>query len=94
MIVQIVRLIVLSPLHKKCSFFVLQFREACFSQKIGCFKKYSDVSVENTLLIDNTLCKSLFNGPFNAIFFKTSDNFVKDNNNYLLGAILPYLEAL
>jgi hypothetical protein len=52
------------------------------------------VHVENTLLVDNTMYKSLFNGPFNAIFVKTFDSYVRDNNNYLLGAILSYLEAL
>jgi len=42
----------------------------------------------------NTPYKSLLNGPFNEIFVKTFENFVKDNNNYLLGAIILYLEAL
>jgi hypothetical protein len=57
------------------------------------FTKYSDVRVENTLLVDNTMYKSLFNGPFNAIFVKTFDSSIRYKNNYLLGAILPYLEA-
>jgi hypothetical protein len=28
----------------------------------------------NTLLVDNTPYKSMFNGPFNVIFVKTFDN--------------------
>ncbi len=38
--------------------------------------------------------KNFFNGPFNAIFVKTFENFVRDNNNYLLGVLLLYLEDL
>jgi len=52
------------------------------------------VHVGNTLLVHDTSYKSLSNGPYNVIFVKTFDSSIGDNNNYLLGAILPYLEAL
>jgi hypothetical protein len=64
------------------------FEKPVFHKNLGAFKKYSDVCVENTLLVDNTMYKSLFKGPFNAIFVKTFDSSVRDNNNYLLGAII------
>jgi hypothetical protein len=58
------------------------------------FSKYLDACARNTLFVDNTPYKSLFIGPFNVIFVKTFENFVRDNNNYLLGALLLYLEDL
>ncbi len=48
---------------------------------------------ENTLLINDTLHKSLFNPPFNAIFFETFYE-LHNNINYLLQIIIPYLESL
>jgi len=58
------------------------------------FSKYLDARVGNTLLVDNTLYKSLFDGPYNVNFVKTFNNFIGNKNNYLLGDVLPYLEAL
>jgi len=48
---------------------------------------------ENTLFVDETLYKSLFNLPFNAIFLET---FYKSqaNGDYLFKTIFLYLEAL
>jgi hypothetical protein len=48
---------------------------------------------ENTLLIDDTLHKNMFNPPFSAIFF---DTFYKSHidDNYLLKSVIPYLESL
>jgi len=66
----------------------------CFSQEFECFlSKYSNVCVGNTLLIDNTPYKSLFNEPYNVIFVETFDSSIGNNNNYLLGSVMPYLEA-
>jgi hypothetical protein len=45
------------------------------------------------LLVDDTPYKSLFNGPFNAIYVKTFEKFGRDDN-YLLGTILLYMEIL
>ncbi len=50
--------------------------------------------VGNTLLVYDTPYKSIFNGPYNVIFVETFDSSIGDNNYYLLGAILRYLEAL
>ncbi len=58
------------------------------------FFKYSNVHGRNTLLIDNSLFKNFFNGPYNVVFVETFDSSIGNNNNYLLRAILPYLEAL
>lgn len=55
------------------------------------FSKHSYVHVGNTLLVDDTPYKSLFNGPFNAIYVKSFEKFGRDDN-YLLGTILPYME--
>jgi hypothetical protein len=48
---------------------------------------------ENTLLIDDTFHKSLFNPPFNAIFFETF-YMLHNEINYILQIVLPYLESL
>ncbi len=46
---------------------------------------------ENTLLVDDTLQKNMFNPPCNAIFFET---FYRSpiENNFLFGIVFPYLE--
>jgi hypothetical protein len=66
-----------------------------FHKNLGVlFIKYSDACVGNTLLVHDTLYKSLSNGPYNVIFVETFDSSIGSNNNYLLGAILPYFKAL
>jgi hypothetical protein len=57
------------------------------------FVQLPGMMFENTLLIDDMPHKSLFNPPFNAIFFET---FYKSHNdtNYLLQTVLPYLEYM
>jgi hypothetical protein len=45
------------------------------------------------LFVDDTLYKVLSNGPYNTIFVETFDSSIGGNNNYLLGDVLPYLEA-
>ncbi len=57
------------------------------------FIKYFYIYVGNTLLIDDTPYKSMFNGPYTAIFEKSFDGYGRDDN-YLLHIILPYLEYL
>jgi hypothetical protein len=48
---------------------------------------------ENTLLVDDTPYKSLFNPPFNVIFPKMLYKTLT-NGDYLLRIVLPYLETL
>jgi hypothetical protein len=55
------------------------------------FSKYHDTHVGNTLLVDDTLYKNMFNEPFNAIFLQSFHNSNKDDN-YLLWVILLYLK--
>jgi hypothetical protein len=50
--------------------------------------------VGNALLVYDTSYKSLSNGPYNVIFVETFDSSIGNNNNNLLGVVLPYLEAL
>jgi hypothetical protein len=57
------------------------------------FSIYPYTHVGNTLLIDNTPYKNMFNGPYNAIFLDSFDNRCGEDH-YLLGFILPYLENL
>jgi hypothetical protein len=57
------------------------------------FNVFFGINYENTLFIDDTLGKSLFNPPFNAIFLETFYRPQTDNNS-LLETVLPYLEAL
>jgi len=57
------------------------------------FVQFLGTMFENTLVIDDTLHKSLFNLPFSAIFFGM---FYESRNdvNYLFQTIIPYLESL
>jgi hypothetical protein len=55
--------------------------------------QFLGTTFENTLVIDNTLHKSLFNPLFSAIFFYTFYELHSDVN-YMLQTILPYLESL
>jgi hypothetical protein len=48
---------------------------------------------ENTLLIDDTPYKSLFNPPFNAIFLEVFYEPQANDDFYLLGIVLPYMEC-
>jgi hypothetical protein len=57
------------------------------------FHHFPSMTFENTLLVDDTFHKSMFNPPYNAIFFKTFYGF-STNGNYFLDIILPYLESL
>jgi hypothetical protein len=65
---------------KNVHFLSSNFEKCVFHKNLG---------VENTLLIDNTPYKSLFNEPYNVIFVETYDSSIGDNNNYLLGIIMP-----
>ncbi len=47
------------------------------------FSKHLDTHVGNTLLLDDTFYKSMFNEPFSAIFLESFDNYSK-GGNYLL----------
>jgi hypothetical protein len=47
----------------------------------------------NTLLIENTPYKNMFNGPYNAIFLDSFDGRC-EKDHYLLGFVFPYLENL
>jgi hypothetical protein len=47
----------------------------------------------NTLFINNTPHKNMFNGPYNAIFLESFDS-IHGEDQYLVGSILPYLENL
>lgn len=60
----------------------------------NCDVSYCTKARMNTLLVDNTRYKSLFNGPFNAIFVKTFENSIRNINNCLLGVVLHFLEVL
>jgi len=51
------------------------------------------MNYENTLLVDDTPYKSLFNPPFNVIFPKMLYKTLT-NGDYLLRIVLPYLETL
>jgi hypothetical protein len=57
------------------------------------FGFFPHTTFKNTLLIDDTPHKSMFNPPCSAIFFKTFYGSLI-NGNYLLGTIFPYLELL
>jgi len=57
------------------------------------FFNYLDTCARNTLLVDNTPYKSLFNEPLNVIFIETFKSFDIDDN-YMLGVFFPYLEVL
>jgi hypothetical protein len=56
------------------------------------FGIFLSTNYENTLLVDDTLYKRLFNPPFNAIFLETFYGSQADGD-YLFGTVLPYLEA-
>jgi hypothetical protein len=80
---------------KNPNFLSSNHEKPIFHKNLGVFfSKYLDAHLGNTLLVDNILYKSLFNGPYNVIFLETFNNSIGDNNNYLLGDVLPYLEAL
>ncbi len=57
------------------------------------FRIFPSMNFENTLLVDDTPHKSMFNPLCNAIFFETFYGF-HTNSNYLFGTILSYLESL
>jgi len=57
------------------------------------FSMFPYIHVGNTLLLDNTPYKSMFNCSYHAIFLELFNSFHGDNQ-YLLGFILPYLENL
>jgi hypothetical protein len=47
----------------------------------------------NTLLVDNTPHKNIFNGPYNAIFLDSFDGHYGEDH-YLLGFVFLYMENL
>jgi len=53
------------------------------------FLTYFYIHASNTLFIDDTLYKNIFNNPYNAIFLKSFNNLRKEDQ-YLLGFVLPY----
>ncbi len=57
------------------------------------FRPFPSMTFENTLLVDDTLHKNMFNPLYSAIFFKTFYES-STNGNYFPGTILPYLEPL
>lgn len=57
------------------------------------FCLFPNMPFENTLLVDDTSHKNMFNPPCSAIFFKTFYKFHIDNN-YLIYIILSYLKSL
>jgi hypothetical protein len=56
------------------------------------FPTYFSIHLCKTLLINETLYKSMFNMPYSAIFFESFDGF-RGEDNYLLGIVLPYLKS-
>jgi len=81
-------------LAQKMLIFCFRILKSIFSQEFGWFfQKNSDAHVGNTLLVHDTLYKSLSIGPYNVIFLETFDSSIGDNKNYLLGVVLPYLKA-
>jgi hypothetical protein len=56
------------------------------------FDVFLGTNYENTLLVDDTPYKNLFNPPFNAIFLEMFYESLIDND-YLFGIVFPYLEA-
>jgi hypothetical protein len=54
---------------------------------------YPYTQVSNMLYVDDTLCKNMFNGPYNAIFLELFDNLCGEDQ-YLLGSVFLYLENL
>jgi hypothetical protein len=57
------------------------------------FCLFISTTFENTLLVDDTLHKIMFNPPCSAIFFETFYGS-PTNDNYLFNIVLPYLELL
>jgi hypothetical protein len=57
------------------------------------FHLFPGTSFENTLLVDDTPPKGMFNPCFNVIFFDTFCGS-NTNSNYLFGMVFPYLESL
>jgi hypothetical protein len=57
------------------------------------FSAYPYTHARNTLLVDNTPYKNMFNGPYNAIFLDSFDGHC-EKDHYLLGSVFPYLENL
>ncbi len=53
---------------------------------------YFYIHIGNTLFVDNTPYKSMFNRPYSAIFLDFDDLCGEDH--YLLGTIILYLESL
>jgi hypothetical protein len=47
----------------------------------------------NTLFVENTPYKNMFNGPYNAIFWDSFDGRCGEDH-YLLGFVFPYLANL
>jgi len=56
------------------------------------FSMYPYIHTNNTLLIDDMPYKSMFNGPYNTIFWESFDN-LRGEDHYVLGTIFPYLES-
>jgi hypothetical protein len=72
----------------------LKSPKSLFSKNLHAFfDVFLGMKYENTLFVDETLYKSLFNLPFNAIFLET---FYRSqaNGDYLFKTIFLYLEAL
>jgi len=57
------------------------------------FGVFFGTNYANTLLVNDTPYKSLFNPPLNAIFLETF-YWSQADGDYLFGIVFPYLEAL
>jgi len=57
------------------------------------FSRYPNIHLGNTLLVDDTLCKTYLNPPFNAIFVESYE-YVPKEDNYLMKVLFMYLKFL
>jgi hypothetical protein len=57
------------------------------------FSMYPYIHTNNILLIDDMPYKSMFIGPYSAIFWESFDS-LRGEDHYVLGIIFPYLESL
>ncbi len=62
-------------------FLFYNLNKLIFHKNLNClFSKHFDTHVGNTLLLDDTFYKSMFNGPFSASFVESFDNYNKGGN--------------
>ncbi len=56
------------------------------------FPQYTNTHLGNTLLVDDTPCKTCLNLPFNAIFVESYE-YVPKEDNYLMKILFPYFKV-